>query len=71
MKTQLEFLLLSCCLVVFYFSFPDCRALNDKMNLKRKPIIRLKGSVTLTTWHPLSAKIWQSLRRQAAVARSV
>jgi hypothetical protein len=27
--------------------------------------------VMLTTWHPLSAKIWQSLRRQAAVARSV
>jgi hypothetical protein len=23
------------------------------------------------TWHPLSAKSWQSLRRQAAVARSV
>jgi hypothetical protein len=29
------------------------------------------GSVTLTTWHSLSAKSWQSLRRQVAVARSI
>jgi hypothetical protein len=30
-----------------------------------------RGSVTLTTRHPLSAKSWQSLRRQAAVAGSI
>jgi hypothetical protein len=43
----------------------------DRKVAARKPRIQLWGSVTLTTWHPVSAKSWQSLRQQAAVARSV